>query len=176
MTIDPVNERRFQARLALVLLAVGWLLPVLCWAFWLPQVLLWVACGAVLLAFSLAAIAWRHPLAKLTVIGAVAFGLIAVCAVQRGLPTYPLVIRPTAAWMQPLKTNWITQSAAKPYSIQTDSAIQLDGEDSLRFELRAGDTWVDQTFLRTHRAEVTIEGFSSRRRGAVVRAECILSA
>jgi Polysaccharide lyase len=153
------NERRSVSWLALMLLLTGWALPALCWAYWLPQALLWASCAAVLLAFGLGIVAWQRPLAKFVVIGAVAFALVGVGAVRHGLPTYPLQIWPTATWMQPLATQWITQSAAKPYSIRTDSSRQQQGEDSLRFELRAGDTWVDQTFLRTFRAEVTSQDF-----------------
>ncbi len=152
VALAVASEQRWLARVALVLLLVGWVLPVLCWAFWLPQVLLWIACGAVLLSFVLGVVGWRRPLAKAAVVGAVAFGLLGVREVQRGLPTYPLEIRPTAAWMKPLATRWITQSAAKPYSIRTDSDCQERGEDSLRFELaRAIRGWTRLFRIRSER-------------------------
>ena len=145
--------------IALGLLLAGWVLPVLCWAFWLPRVLLLVACGAVVLALVLGIIAWRRWLGKLAVVGAMAFCLVGGWLGRHGFQTYPLQIQPTAAWMQQLAPHWITQSAAKPYSIRTDADLQDGGADSLRFELRSGDTWVDQTFSRTFRAEVTSNEF-----------------
>lgn len=57
--------------------------------------------------------------------------------------------------MKPLSARWVTQSAAKPWSIQTDSSLKRNGQDSLRFELRGDDKWVDQTFMATFRAEMT---------------------
>jgi Polysaccharide lyase len=153
------NDYRSLPAVALSLLSIGFVLPVLCWAFWLPKFLLLVACGSVVLSFVLGIIARRHGLGKIAVVGAVAFCLLAAWLGRLGFPTYPLRLQPTADWMRPLAAHWITQSAAKPYSIRTDADLQDGGQDTLRFELRAGDTWVDQTFSRTFRAEVTSDEF-----------------
>ena len=158
--IQPgTREGRLLAFAAFALGVTGFILPVLCWAFWLPKILLWFACGAEMLAFALGLKTWRHRPARIAVIGAAAFGLLGLWLGGKGFPTYPLKIKPTADWMKPLDANWITQSAAKPWSIQTDSGMKRKGDDSLRFELRANDTWTDQTFQHTFRAEVTSKEF-----------------
>lgn len=158
--IQPgTNESRTLSFAAFTFFVMGFILPVLCWAFWLPKILLWFACGAEMLAFALGGKAWRRRLARIAVIGAAAFGLLGVWLGGKGFPIYPLKIKPTADWMKPLDANWITQSAAKPYSIQTDSDMKRNGDDSLRFELRASDTWVDQTFMKSFRSEVSTKEF-----------------
>ena len=154
-----INKNRPLSFAAFPIFVLGFVLPLLCWAFWLPKILLWVACGAEMLAFVLGVKAWRHRPARMAVIGAAAFGLLGLWLGGKGLPTYPLKIKPTADWMKPLDANWITQSAAKPWSIQTDAGMKRNGDDSLRFELRASDTWTDQTFQHTFRAEVTSKEF-----------------
>jgi hypothetical protein len=158
--IQPgTREGRLLAFAAFALCVTGFILPVLCWAFWLPKILLWFACGAEMLAFALGLKTWRRQPARIAVIGATAFGLLGVWLGGKGFPTYPLKIKPTADWMKPLDANWITQSAAKPYSIQTDSELKRNGDDSLRFEVRAGDTWVDQTLMKSFRSEVSTKEF-----------------
>jgi len=145
--------------IALGFFLVGCVLPVLCWTFWLPKPLLLVACGMELAAFFAGIRAWRQRSGKIAAFGAVLLLLCAAGVEQSGFPTYPLKIQPTADWMKPLAANWITQSAAKPWSIQTDSSLKRNGQDSLRFELRAGDKWVDQTFMSTFRAELATGEF-----------------
>lgn len=144
---------------AFALFVIGFVLPILCWAFWLPKILLLVACGVEIFALVLGVKAWRCWLARIAVVGAAVFGLLGGWLGGNGFPTYPLKVKPTADWMKPLDANWITQSAAKPYSIQTDSNMKRNGDDSLRFELRTGDTWVDQTFMKSFRSEVSTKEF-----------------
>jgi hypothetical protein len=61
--------------------------------------------------------------------------------------------------MFPLKSSWVLQSPGKPYSIQTDASIKENGEDSLRFEVRSGETWRDASLTKSFRAEVATETF-----------------
>jgi len=72
-------------------------------------------------------------------------------------------IRPTAGWMKPLDSTWVLQSPGQPYSIQTASDFKKNGEDSLRFELRGGEKWVDQTFVTSFRSEVETGEFPPAR-------------
>ena len=153
------SKHRSLPPIALFSLLVGFVLPFLCWTFWLPKIFLLIACGAEILAIVLGLIAWRRWLARIAVVGAAAFCLLGAWLGLSGLPTYPLKIKPAADWMNPLDAHWITQSAAKPYSIRTDSELKKCGDDSLRFELRAGDAWVDQTFVKSFRAEVATKEF-----------------
>jgi hypothetical protein len=85
------------------------------------------------------------------------FLLLILC--WRGFPTVQQKINPTADWMKPLDSTWVLQSPGQPYSIQTVSDMKKNGEDSLRFELRSGEMWVDQTFMRTFRAEIATKEF-----------------
>jgi Polysaccharide lyase len=153
------GENQSLSLIAFFLFLAGFALPILCWAFWLPKPLLFGACGAEVLALVLGAKAWRRWLGRIAVFGAVAFGLLGLWLGQTGFPTYPLKVKPTADWMKPLNANWITQSAAKPYSVQTDADMKRNGSDSLRFELRGDDRWVDQTFMRSFRSEVSTKEF-----------------
>lgn len=134
-------------------------MPVLCWAFWLPKTLLWAAGAAEASALLLALVSWRVPLSKATVIGAAAGCLIGAWVGSRGFPTYPMKVHPSARWMQPLDSIWLTQSPAKPYSIRTTSDLRRNGEDSLRFEMRPGDTWINRAFTATCRDEISTEQF-----------------
>ena len=61
--------------------------------------------------------------------------------------------------MKPLDSTWVLQSPGKPYSIEVASDLKRNGEDSLRFELRSGERWVDQTLMRTFRAEIATKEF-----------------
>lgn len=159
MMQSPRGENRPLALAAFVLFVIGFILPVLCWAFWLPKVLLGVACGMEILALALGVKARRRRLGQIAIIGALMLGVLGTWWGRHGLPTYPLMITLTADWMKPADMHWKTQSAAKPWSIRTDAEKTWNGDDSLRFEMRAGDTWTDQTFQHTFRAEVTSEEF-----------------
>ena len=145
---------------AYILFIIGFLLPILCWAFWLPEALLIVACGLEILAFVFGKIAWPQRRAKIAVFGSIIFGLLAIWLVCAGLPTYQRAIRPTAQWMTPLNSDWVLQSPGKPYSIQTDSNVRKDGNDSIRFEIRGGESWEDQDFFVTYRSEIATEEFT----------------
>jgi hypothetical protein len=162
--IDPASQTQsgYTHKLSLIaygLFLVGFILPVLCWTFWLPKPLLLVASGIELAALYCGIRTWRQRRGKIAVIGAILFLLFAAWLAQNGFPTYPLKIQPTADWMKPLAEDWIAQSAAKPWSIGTDSSLKRNGQDSLRFELRAGDKWVDQTFMATFRTEMAVGDF-----------------
>jgi Polysaccharide lyase len=141
---------------AFILFLFGSLLPMACWAFWLPEPLLLTACGAEALAFLLGIGTWRP--AKIAVIGSIIFALLGVWLSWAGLPTYQLTIRPAANWMKPLGKDWILESPGKPYSIQTVSDLKENGDDSLRFEIRGHERWVDQTFNVSYRSEVETTG------------------
>ena len=159
-TIPPAPAKnKSWPLIALVLFLVGFLLPILCWTFWLPKAVLFAACGAELLAFILGLVTWRRRLARIAVIGSMIFFLLGISLGRHGLPTYQQPIHPTSRWMKPLNSNWVLQSPGKTYSIQPVSDLKKNGDDSLRFELRAGEVWVDQTFLSTFRAEVATKEF-----------------
>lgn len=85
--------------------------------------------------------------------------LAVVLMAVHGFPTRQQKLVPTADWMQPLATTWELQSPGRIYSVQTDSDLKKDGADSLRFELRGGEAWVDATFIKTFRAEVATREF-----------------
>jgi len=159
--IDPANKRRAQqqSRAAFVLFLAGLVTPVLCWTFWLPEALIWAAGAAEALAIILAAVSWRRWLAKTALAGAAIVCALGAWLGARGFPTYPMKVHPTAGWMKPLDSTWVIQSPAKPYSVQSDSAMKRDGEDSLRFELRPGDTWISRVFVATCRDEISTEEF-----------------
>jgi hypothetical protein len=158
-TTNPEASRKARrlSRAAFVLFLAGVVLPVLCWTFWLPQALLLAAGGAEASAFILGVLSWRGPLAKTAVTGAAMVCLLGAWLGSHGFPTYPQKVHPTASWMKPLDSTWVLESPAKPYSIQSVADMKRNGEDSLRFELRSGDTWVDQAFVSTFRAEVSTE-------------------
>lgn len=160
-TIESLNSPRkwFCAIAGFVLLAIGSSMPILCWQHWWPEKVLWVACGVVFVAFVAGMWGWPKFLAKITFWGSLIFGTLAVVLADRGLPTYPLEIHPTAAWMKPLDSTWETESPGQPYSIGTSSEVKQNGADSLRFDLRGGEEWVDQTFMHTFRAEISTKDF-----------------
>src|SRR6202012_3670506 len=152
-------EDRKVSYTALVLMVGGYILPLLCWIFWLPQPLLFVACGLEVAAL---VIGWRmrpHGLAKSAVRGAQFFFTLGIILGLRGLPTYQQKVSASADWMQPLNSTWVLQSPGRPYSIQTTVDLKKNGDDSLRFELRDGEHWTDQTFMPTFRAEVATKEF-----------------
>jgi hypothetical protein len=95
---------------------------------------------------------------KKTLLAAGIFFLVLILC-WRGFPTVQQKILPTADWMKPLDSTWVLQSPGKPYSIEIASDMKKNGEDSLRFELRSGERWVDQFFLRTFRAEIATKEF-----------------
>jgi hypothetical protein len=149
--------KRKLSRIAFVLFLAGVILPVLCWTFWLPPALLWVAGGAGALAFILGILSWQRWLGKATVTGVAIAFLFGTWLGSRGFPTYPLKVHPTAGWMKPLDSTWALECPGKPYSIQSVADMKKNGEDSLRFELRSGDAWVNQAFVPTFRDEVSTE-------------------
>ena len=159
---NPVGNDRNHVLLviALLLFLAGLILPILCWAFWLPKALLFVACGAEGAAFLLALLSWQRWLSKVVAIGTAGFCLLGVWLGWNGFPTYQMKIHPTAPWMNPLASRWVLQSPGASHSIGVSSEIKRNGEDSLRFELRPGETWVDQTFIHTFRAEIATKEFA----------------
>ena len=54
-------------------------------------------------------------------------------------------------WLSPLETKWKKQNPGKPYSLQIIKEPRRKKSDSLRFEIREGETWTstDQTTFRT---------------------------
>lgn len=142
-----------------VLLAIGSSMPFLCWQHWWPEKVLWVACGVVFVAFLAGMWGWPKFLAKITFWGSLVFATLAVVLTDRGLPTYPQRIYPTAEWMKPLDSTWETQSPGQPYSIQASSEVKRNGANSLRFDLRSGETWIDQRFNHTFRSEIATGDF-----------------
>jgi len=145
--------------LSFICLLAGVALPVLCWIYWWPQQLLSVACGVVFTAFILGLWGWPRFLARITILGSLLFAIAAVWLWEHGLPTYQQKVRPTADWMKPLNSTWILQSPGQLYSIRTASDVKWRGADSLRFELRGSEDWVDQTFMHTFRSEVSTKDF-----------------
>jgi hypothetical protein len=142
-----------------VFLLAGFLLPILGWAFWLPESWLLAACGAEALAFLLGLRAWPRRAARIAVMGSVIFALLGVWLSRAGLPTLQQEIGPVSGWMKPLSRDWVLQSPGKPYSVQIVSDLIENGADSLRFEIRGHERWVDQTFIGTCRSEVATREF-----------------
>ena len=155
----PVRRELMLSPLAIICLIAAVALPVLCWIFWWPEPLLKVAGGAGFAAFALGLGGWPRFLAKISILGSLLFAIAAVWLTDRGLPTYQQKIRPTADWMLPLNSAWVLQSPGQPYSIRTASDVELHHTGSLRFELRGGEDWVDQTFIHTFRSEVATKDF-----------------
>ena len=145
---------------AFLLFLGGLVLPVFTWVFLLPQLLLFAAVGMELIALLLAASHWRRPLAKVTILLIAIFGLFFTWAGWYGFPTCQRKVRPTADWMRPLETTWTLETPGKPYSVQAVSDVQKDGQDSLRFETRPGEVWINYRFIPTFRAEVATEEFA----------------
>lgn len=110
-------------------------------------------------AFIFGFMAWPRRLAKTALFGSVTFAVLALLLGCHGFPTYQQKIHPSAAWMQPLDSQWILQSPGKAYSVKTSFNMNRDGEDSLRFELRGGERWVDKTFISTYRSEIATEQY-----------------
>lgn len=142
-----------------LLFAAGCSLPFLCWQHWWSEQILWVSCGVVFVAFVAGMWGWPKFLAKFTFWGALIFATLAVWLTDRGLPTYPQRIQPTAEWMKPLDSSWVVQSPGKPYSIGASSEVKWNGADSLRFDLRSGEEWVDQNFVHSFRSEIATKDF-----------------
>jgi Polysaccharide lyase len=157
---DGTKPRRAAPVAAFLLFLGGLVLPVLTWAFLMPQPLLFAAVGMELIALLLAASHWRRPLARVTILLIVIFGLFFTWAGWYGFPTYPRKVRPTADWMKPLEATWTLETPGKPYSIQAVPDVQKNGQDSLRFETRPGEAWISQRFIRTFRAEVATEEYA----------------
>ena len=59
-----------------------------------------------------------------------------------------------ADWLGPLRSKWEKLSAGKPHSIQIVSDPAVAGGKALRFELRPGETWVNESGP-TFRAEIS---------------------
>ncbi len=148
-----------RALLGFLCLLIGCALPLLCWTLWLPEVLLQIACWFVFVGFVLGLWGWPRFIGKIVVLGSLAFATLAGLAVNHGLPTYPLKVHSTASWMKPLDSTWICECPGKPYSIRTASEVKRNGADSLRFDLRGGEEWIDQTFIHTFRSEVSTKDF-----------------
>lgn len=155
----PGLRERVLSLLGFICLFVAVALPVLCWTFWWPQSLLYVACAAGFAAFALGLRGWPRFLAKITILGSLLFAIAAVRLWERGLPTYQQKIHPTADWMMPLDSTWVLQSPGESYSIRTASDMEWRHTGSLRFELRGGEDWVDQTFIHSFRSEVATKDF-----------------
>ena len=49
------------------------------------------------------------------------------------------------SWLSPLDQKWERLSAGKEYSIRRVAEPSLQGEDSLRFEVRAGESWSNRS-------------------------------
>lgn len=62
-------------------------------------------------------------------------------------------IQSDLGWLKGIQ-NWHINSPAKPYSIQVDPTLSYQGEPTLRFELRPGDSWVGPSGSTTYRAEL----------------------
>ena len=62
-------------------------------------------------------------------------------------------------WLKLLGSKWVSKSPGKPYSIQRVSEPSLNGEDSLRFELRKGEDWSNRSGGRTFRSEVDTDEY-----------------
>ena len=72
------RDDRALSLAAFVLFLAGFFLPILCWAFRLPDPLLFAACGAELLALVFGVMTWRRRLGKIAAIGAAIFCLLGV--------------------------------------------------------------------------------------------------
>ena len=92
-------------------------------------------------------------------VGAVVFGVMGFLLITRGLSTPQKRLLPTADWMHPLLTTWVLQSPGKDYSVRTNSALQRNGVDSMRFELRGDEKWVDASLTPTYRSEIATENY-----------------
>lgn len=156
--IDKSLDRRVSNEARLFFLP-GLIWLVLCWEFWLPRWLLAGAGVAAALALILALLSWRQFPSKIIIIGVAGFCWLSFSLGWDGLPTRQAKVVPTAAWMKPLESPWVLQSPGKSHSIGASAEVRRNGEDSLRFELRGGEAWVDQTFIRTFRAEVATREF-----------------
>lgn len=155
----PGSRERVLSPLGFTLLLAGSALPVVCWIYWWPQPLLLVGCAVVCAAFVLGLWGWPRFLAKITILGSLLFAIAAVKLWERGLPTYQQKIHPAADWMMPLDSSWVLQSPGRPYSIRTASDVNWHGANSLCFELRGDEDWVDRTFRHTFRSEISTRDF-----------------
>lgn len=159
--IPTINSRgRSLSFLAFVLVVIGFVVTALCGFFprW-PQAVSWAALGIETCALILGLRAWQRRLAKMAVSGAAVFIALSLLLFFYG-PTVQREVRPTATWMKPLETTWELQSPGKTHSIRTASDVQKDGEDSLRFEIRGGERWVDTTFETTYRSEIATREYA----------------
>jgi len=68
-------------------------------------------------------------------------------------------LRATAEWMKPIESAWCLQSPGQPHSVQVSSEYRRFGDDSLRFELRAGEFYADLFGKVSHRSEVNVRDF-----------------
>ena len=70
-------------------------------------------------------------------------------------------IKPTAAWMSPLESEWCLQSPGKDYSVRPVSDVRRREENSLRFELRRGECFADLFGKTSFRSEVNARDFAA---------------
>jgi hypothetical protein len=158
---SAIENRKSFSFCVLSLVVIGFGVATLCWLFpkW-PQTVSWVALGMEVLAFFLGVRARRHWPAKIALSGAALFFALTLRVSFFG-PTVQRKIHPTAGWMSPLETTWELQSPGKVHSIRAVSDRQKKGEDSLRFEIRGGERWVDAAFETTYRSEIATREYAA---------------
>lgn len=76
-----------------------------------------------------------------------------------GFGTPQQKVEVNAEWMRPLESRWAIQSPGKCHSVRTVSDPRRGTEDSLRFELRAGEMYSDLFGKRSFRSEVNTRQF-----------------
>ena len=106
---------------------------------------------------------WRRRLLYLAFVETLLLAQIAILLgwayLSFGFGTRQQKIQMTAERMWPLESRWAIQSPGKDHSVRTGSDVQRGTEDSLRFELRAGEMYSDLFGKRSFRSEVNTRQF-----------------
>jgi len=106
---------------------------------------------------------WRRRLLYLASVETLLLAQIAILLgwayLSFGFGTRQQKIEVTAEWMRPLESRWAIQSPGKDHSVRTVSDVRRGTEDSLRFELRAGEMYCDLFGKRSFRSEVNTREF-----------------
>lgn len=86
-------------------------------------------------------------------------GLLSWVYFSMSIGTEQRPVEPTAAWMQPIVSDWCLQSPGRPHSVQSVSGVIKADDAALRFELRQGECYADLFGKTSFRAEVNTRGF-----------------
>jgi len=105
---------------------------------------------------------WRRLLAFCLLASLLLIQIVAILSwayFSMGFGTWQPKIQPSTSWMKPLGSEWGRQSPGKEHSIRIVSDVQRNGIDSLRFELREGETYSDLFGKTSFRSEVNARDF-----------------